>query len=733
MKLRQLIYAALLSALCLMPAYAVSFESDIQQGFVKKNAIVTEHFRLEFSDLIENQSDSDSDGISDTIELIAESAELSYEVLVEEMGYPAPNDDVDRRIMIILDDKDAYLSSGALGITSILSNGDPYVAIDPFLSEDLLKVTMAHEFYHVIQFDMGVDFAYYDQGINLAEATATWSEEKTYDEINDYVNYLNDFFTYPDYSVFSSYVPTGSLFEYALSIWPLYLTEQYDDDVILSIWEDYQGTDGVDYEDPLALYEIVSEILEDEGSSINEAYADFALWNLDLDFYSEGNEYPEVLLLGDLVMEELTLVDETYAPALYGSNYLYFENDESSDGFYFQIVKPDGVEFAVTLVPFEGGDYFGEKAERLYLDAYEDMDEAMSFSINGYDGVVAIVSALGADFDEVSDPALVFDEGYLYYYLAQYGEEPEIDTESVEVEEGEEKEGEEASAHSHDEVRYTNELSLEVLSYDEDSVTLSWNRPDSDIVLYDVWYTDGEYEDLDSWMVKTIEQGYITSSTVSDLEEGVNYIFEVYAYDEDEELVGDPSNAISITTEEWLFTDLSFLDSHYDAISSLVEMGIFEGYPDGSFQPNGVINRAELLKILIEGREINFNEAHYQNCFPDVTTDWYAPYVCYAKEQGWVSGYPDGTFRPGDTVNKVESLKILFNVYESGLVEGSSVDELPYPDLDENAWFAVYVDQASSLGILEETPGENFNPSDGQTRGNISEVLYRFLIQLARI
>lgn len=44
------------------------------------------------------------------------------------------------------------------------------------------------------------------------------------------------------------------------------------------------------------------------------------------------------------------------------------------------------------------------------------------------------------------------------------------------------------------------------------------------------------------------------------------------------------------------------------------------------------------------------DENLYENCFEDVEDEWFAPYVCYAKEKGWVTGYPDGTFKPENNV-----------------------------------------------------------------------------------
>ncbi len=721
MKLSHFFTAAFLGLFLAAPGLAISFESEVQQGFLKKNAILTENFRFEFSDLIEDQADSNGDGISDTIEIIAEAAEHAFDVLVAEMGYPEPNSDVDRRIMVILDDRNSYLASGSLGSTSVLSNGDPYVAIDPFLSEELLKVTMAHEFYHVIQFDMGVEFAYTDQGVNLAESTATWSEEETYDSIDDYINYLQDFFDYPDYSILASYVPTGTLYEYALSIWPIFLSEEYGSDIIKWIWMDYQSK-VQDYYDPLELHTLLSDLLDEEGSSLNEAYADFALWNLDLDFYSEGENYPDVFLLDASADGQLNLIGEAYAPALYGSNYLYFENIDNEEDFYFQIVKPDGIAYSITLVPVKDADYLGDMSQRIYLDAYESMDGAMLFDTSDYDSIVAIVSALDADFDSVSSPDAIFDEGFLYYYAASYGEDLQVFMDEVNIDVSDEKEGEEASG---EDVKNIESLLLDLNEYDEDSVVLSWNRPDANIMAYDIFYwEEGSEEDI---QIKSLDKGYITTAALTDLEEGINYSFQLYAYDENEAQIGDESNVISVTTKEWLFTDLSYLDKYYDAISSLVEMGIFQGYPDGSFQASGVINRAELLKILIEARGIEIDTNLYKNCFPDVREDWYAPYVCYAKYSDWVEGYPDGYFRPGDTVNKVEALKILFNVYEADLQSGDV--EMVYPDLNGLEWYAPYVKEASSLGILEEGAGEDFNPTEGRTRGAMAEILYRYLTQ----
>lgn len=177
-------------------------------------------------------------------------------------------------------------------------------------------------------------------------------------------------------------------------------------------------------------------------------------------------------------------------------------------------------------------------------------------------------------------------------------------------------------------------------------------------------------------------------------------------------------------TAESPFDDLDVEEENFPAINYLYGEEIIGGYDDGTFKPDNTVNRAELLKILVEGQGITPDENVYKNCFPDVTTDWYAKYVCYAKEEGWVSGYPDGTFRPADPVNKVEALKMLLNSQD---VEMDSEAESSFSDVNEEDWFAEYVAKAEELGILEED-GNSFNPDNDRTRAGICEELYRLLV-----
>ncbi|KKT76143.1 MAG: S-layer domain protein [Candidatus Peregrinibacteria bacterium GW2011_GWA2_44_7] len=109
------------------------------------------------------------------------------------------------------------------------------------------------------------------------------------------------------------------------------------------------------------------------------------------------------------------------------------------------------------------------------------------------------------------------------------------------------------------------------------------------------------------------------------------------------------------------FPDVSSSHNNFMGIEYLVEIGTLKGYDDGTFRPEGTVNRAELMKIMVAGQGLDPDAGLYNNCFPDIKDDWYAKYVCFGKTMGWVGGYPDGSFKPENTVSKVEAAKILIN------------------------------------------------------------------------
>jgi len=173
-----------------------------------------------------------------------------------------------------------------------------------------------------------------------------------------------------------------------------------------------------------------------------------------------------------------------------------------------------------------------------------------------------------------------------------------------------------------------------------------------------------------------------------------------------------------------IFSDLPISHKNRAAILYLNTLGIVGGHPGGTFGPDTSINRAELMKILVEGNGLTPSVDEYNGCFKDVGSEWFAPYVCYAKEMAWVDGYTGGVFKPTQTVKKVEAIKMLLNSQD--VVIPTDLSDDPFDDVDVGAWFGPFISKAKELGVLEET-GNVFSGDDGMTRGGVCENLYRLL------
>lgn len=172
------------------------------------------------------------------------------------------------------------------------------------------------------------------------------------------------------------------------------------------------------------------------------------------------------------------------------------------------------------------------------------------------------------------------------------------------------------------------------------------------------------------------------------------------------------------------FSDLPSNHDYYDAVTYLVAEGVVTGYPDGTFRPDQTVSRVEALKFIFEGIREAVSEGKLP--FPDVSaSEWYGRYLYTAYEKGVVDGYPDGTFRPTNTVNKAEFYKILFN--GMGVDVNPNVSGTPFKDVTEEDWFAPYVYYAKDLGVIDSSV-RTLEPSKGMSRGEVAYAIYRLML-----
>ena len=160
------------------------------------------------------------------------------------------------------------------------------------------------------------------------------------------------------------------------------------------------------------------------------------------------------------------------------------------------------------------------------------------------------------------------------------------------------------------------------------------------------------------------------------------------------------------------FTDIADLSKEgQDAISKLSALEIIGGYPDGTFKPSATITRAEFAKMacvaggMSESADILGGTTSQ---FSDVkANEWYTGYINLAVSQGYVKGYPDGTFKPNNTITNAEVITVIMRILGYN-------DNLPGP------WPVDYVAKA---GNLEITTGIVTSTNANAVRGDVARMI----------
>ncbi|PIQ76283.1 hypothetical protein COU78_02055 [Candidatus Peregrinibacteria bacterium CG10_big_fil_rev_8_21_14_0_10_49_24] len=179
-------------------------------------------------------------------------------------------------------------------------------------------------------------------------------------------------------------------------------------------------------------------------------------------------------------------------------------------------------------------------------------------------------------------------------------------------------------------------------------------------------------------------------------------------------------------SQNW-FADTA-LDTEVDKAANLLrDIGVIGGYSDGTFRKSSPVIRAEAAKFLLGAKYGEFPNTNNSGRFPDVEDgQWYVKYVIGAANLGIIRGYPDGTFRPGATVNTAEFLKMIAETFdlETGL-------PYYYADVPTDSWYAIYVGIAERQNLFP-TRIEKLEPERLLTRGEVAEAIARVLMFTAQ-
>ena len=172
------------------------------------------------------------------------------------------------------------------------------------------------------------------------------------------------------------------------------------------------------------------------------------------------------------------------------------------------------------------------------------------------------------------------------------------------------------------------------------------------------------------------------------------------------------------------FSDVRTGSQLETTIDILSEVGILSGYPDGTFKPEQSINRAEALKIIFATIEETKQQKPNNNPFPDVPqSEWFAPYIQSAKDKGIISGYPDGNYRPNQFVNRAEFVKIAMSAlpFFETIPQDKGKAIGTYDDVYDPLWYTSYLSAALELQLLPQTA--TFRPTEPMQRQEAAEIM----------
>ncbi|MDE2810847.1 MAG: hypothetical protein OXN90_20730 [Gemmatimonadota bacterium] len=345
-----------------------------QHSLLTPSGLFRVHYDSEGRNAVD-PDDDDGNGIPDYIDLAAAVLDSTWELEVEQLGYnPPPSDNG----LGGGDEYDVYIidlsRGGCLGPVSVYGCAYPgtsgttthsHLEIDNNFTDssyvktrglDALRVTIAHEFHHAIQ------FGYYalEAGNWWQESTSTWMEEVAYPHIDDYLQYLIHFLGEPQRALNSG--RPGSNHTYGSAIFSLFLHQRYGRELNRLIWEELKERESIH----LDHFDRVIRQVEPRGLGV--VMGEFAVWNYFTgtrhrdEYYAEGDKYPSVLTRGmdvsTVVVRDTSLIDATGSVYLRlkpqlrpGGVNLFIDESRGAWRRHLLLVGPDSVSVQLISEP----------------------------------------------------------------------------------------------------------------------------------------------------------------------------------------------------------------------------------------------------------------------------------------------------------------------------------------------------------------------------------------------
>ncbi|GEM_PF-1302576 len=160
-------------------------------------------------------------------------------------------------------------------------------------------------------------------------------------------------------------------------------------------------------------------------------------------------------------------------------------------------------------------------------------------------------------------------------------------------------------------------------------------------------------------------------------------------------------NLTTKASEHTEFTDL--VDTHwaYDSIQQVVAAGLMKGYPGEVFKPDAIMTRAEMAAIVLQWNDLQ--ASNESQVFMDTENHWAAGIIAAVSHDNVMNGYPDGSFKPDQTLSRAEAVTVINSLLERGPLHG--VEKNIWPDVPTTHWAYPAIQEASMSHSFEIAEG----------------------------
>ena len=179
------------------------------------------------------------------------------------------------------------------------------------------------------------------------------------------------------------------------------------------------------------------------------------------------------------------------------------------------------------------------------------------------------------------------------------------------------------------------------------------------------------------------------------------------------------------------FSDVSADYWAHDYIQGLAKSNVISGFGDGTFRPNEPVTRAQFAAILRQA--FLQSQPTTAQAFKDVPTGYWATgAISSARSAGFLSGYPDNTFKPNDRIVRVQALVSLANGLKYPAGDSQSLSN--YKDADTVPAYALpSTAAAAQANLVVSYPAPNqISPNRAASRAEMAAFVYQALVNAGR-